>query len=377
MGGLFSEAQSAAGKARDLAGVGSASAAQKERAKRAFEKARAEREQARKNQKLLTRLIEARVPDPARPGKEQTDKQFEAAFREWGLDVRRAPAAEAAARLRTQPQAVLLEIIGGLDEWVDERRRRKLASEPLTSQLVELVAALDPDRDRRKLREVLGRAVWFPERIWLGKDREALVQMARDIDLRTAQAATPLLLARALREGGDGDKAEALLRMEIVQRRREAVLYHLLGDLLSEQRPPRHAEAVECYRAAWMLRPEFGLPLSQALQKCGRPGEAAAVLVQMVREAPGNSRLLIHLGQAQEDRGSQAEAEAAFRKAVRVSPEDPSGTFHLAWFLARRGRREEAEAVYRRLPPEFASQNTLADALFQNALKGRSASSPR
>src|SRR5262249_4801540 len=53
----------------------------------------------------------------AHPG---ADEQYAAAFRRWGLDVDGTPEAEVVARLGAEPDAVVQEMIAGLDGWMLE-----------------------------------------------------------------------------------------------------------------------------------------------------------------------------------------------------------------------------------------------------------------
>jgi hypothetical protein len=69
-----------------------------------------------------TRGLEVEVAEPG------ADERFREAFKQWGLDLDAMPVAEAAARLRRRPAAVVAEVIAALDEWASGGRRGRPGS---------------------------------------------------------------------------------------------------------------------------------------------------------------------------------------------------------------------------------------------------------
>jgi hypothetical protein len=125
----YDKAVLAAAKAGDVARAGGASEAVQRQAEQLLGELQREAEAAAKDRRLLTRLLEAHSPREG-PKFSRDDKgtlralaepteeeQFASAFRDWGLDVDAVPAAEAAARLKARPAAVVTEVIAALDEW--------------------------------------------------------------------------------------------------------------------------------------------------------------------------------------------------------------------------------------------------------------------
>jgi eukaryotic-like serine/threonine-protein kinase len=351
--------------------------------------ARLEREEAaaERDRRLLAALLEVHEPregpkfrlDEKREmmmevAERTAEEQFATAFHDWGLDVDATPTAEAAARLKARPAAVVTEVIAALDEWASQRRRDR--KREAARRLAELATALEdhPGSLRRDLREILARGqlpveralgvlsaalrpVPVPVELPLGPDRARLRQLAEKVDPTSEPLLGLLTLTRALRVAGEEALAERLLRTALTARAQEVVLYHTMGQLLTEQTPPRWAEAVEFYRAAWALRPELGVGLANALRHSGHTDEGLALLDRMVRERPDNPYLLFQQGFALAEQGKVAEAEAAWRKALALKPDDAEAHCNLGYALRGQGKHVEAEAAYRKaiaLKPDLA-----------------------
>jgi tetratricopeptide (TPR) repeat protein len=344
--GGFRTALAAARQANELAGTG----ASEELLRKASDltgRLEEEEHSVTKDRRLLTRLLDVRGPrevpksrsDPASRMMAQdgptADELFAAAFRDWGLDVDVTPTDQAAARLKARPRPVVTEVVAALDDWTSERQRQGPARQKW-QRLADLAAALDDEADSQggKLRQLLARGqlpverglsflsaamrpVPVPVVVPLG-DCARLRQLA----LKTNPAAEPVLglltLVRALRVAGEDVVAEQVLRAALRRRPQEVVLYHILGQLLTEQQPPRWREAVECYTAARAVRPELGVALGEALVSSGRGGEGVALFALLVQEQPGNPFLHYYHGVALQGRGELERAIAAYRQAIHL-----------------------------------------------------------
>ncbi len=292
----YEKAVLAAVKAGEVARAGGASEAVQRQAEELLGELRAEADTAAKDRRLLARLLEARGPHEgpkyirddkgirialAEPTAEEL---FASAFRDWGLDVDATPIAEAAARLRGRPAAVVAEFIAALDEWASQRRV-DTKPEAEWRRLAELAAALDaePGSLRRELREILGRGrlpveralgvlsaalrpVPVPATMPLGPECTRLRQLAGRVAPAVEPVQSLLTLARALQVAGEETLAERLLRKALVARPQEVVLCYALGRLLQESQPPRWSEAAECYAVAQGIAPGDGR----------KPGDGAA-----------------------------------------------------------------------------------------------------
>ena len=96
-------------------------------------------------------------------------------------------------------------------------------------------------------------------------------------------------------------------------------------------------EAIEHYRKAIQLRPEFAdahYNLASALADQGRPDEAISEYEQTLRLAPDNGQAHNNLGRLLALQGRPAEAVAHYREALRLLPDAPVVHANLAWLRA-------------------------------------------
>jgi tetratricopeptide (TPR) repeat protein len=405
----YDKAVLAAAKAGDVARAGGASEAVQRQAETLRGELQREAEAAAKDRRLLARLLEARGPREGPkygPDDEGTmmalaeptvEDQFASAFREWGLDVDAVSAAEAAARLKTRPAAVVTEVIAALGEWASQRRMdRKKGAE--WRQVAALAAALDDDPGslrsealdedpgsvRRELRAIVARdqlpverslgmlsaalrPVPVPVAVPLGQDRARLRQLAERIDPAVEPVLGLLTLTRALRVAGEEALAERLLRRALTARPREVVLYHTLGQLLTAQEPPRWSAAAECYRAARALRPDLGVSLAMALLRSGQVREGLDLLAWLVKEQPKNPYLHFLRGEALRARGDLDGAILCLKKSLALDPKDAKAHINLGVALFETQDLDGAIAYYRKAlelnPKDSFAHNNLGNAL--------------
>jgi serine/threonine-protein kinase len=368
---------SSARKAAEMARAGGAAEPMQRQADDLLVEVKQEAKELAKDRRLLARLLEARGPhegpkysrdiDPlmalAAPTAEEL---FASAFREWGLDMDATPITEAVARLKARPRAVGTEVIAALDEWTCQRRLDK-KPEAEWRRLADLAAALDDDPGslRRELRTILAknqlareralavlsaalRPVPVPAIVPLGKDHLRLRQLAERIDPALEPVLGLLTLTRALQAAGEEALAERLLRSALTARPREVVLYHTLGQLLGEQKPPRWADAVGFYWAARGLRPDLGVTLATALRHSGHAGEGLDLLARMSSENPDNPYLLFERGLALFNQKNYGEAEAAYRQAIALRPDYAEPHVSLGAILCDfQSKSVEAEELFR------------------------------
>jgi serine/threonine-protein kinase len=331
----YDKAVAAATQAAEMARAGGASEAVQGQARELLATLQEEADAAAKDRRLLAGLLEVRGPREERKysrddqgmlmelAEPTAEEQFSSAFRAWGLDVGAVPATEATNRLKARPAAVVTEVIAALDEWAGERRQQG-KPEVDWRRLAELAAALDDDpdslrlelrailaRDRLSVERALGvlsaalRPVPVPMPVPLGQDHTRLRQLAEKVIPDSEPVLGLLTLTRALRVAGEEALAERLLRAALPAHRREVVLYHTLGKLMAEQEPPRWAEAVRYYAAAWALRPDLGVELAKALLHGGKDEEreGLGLLARLVQESPGNPYLHFQQARALRDTG--------------------------------------------------------------------------
>jgi serine/threonine-protein kinase len=211
------------------------------------------------------------------------DERFAVAFREWDetFDVD-APRATVVARLKARPPVVRTEVIAALAEWAADRQQR-------------------------------GK----PAPNWAKLTNE----LAEQLPGRSGDAAL-LEQVRTLHRHGDGRRAESLMREAIRARPQQVLLHNALGKLLEDQQPPRWVDAVECYRAAQVLRPEWGEPLAFALVKCGRADEGFALYEDLIKKRPNDAWLHFRRGYAHHEHGQDALAEQDYLRVIELHPRD-------------------------------------------------------
>jgi serine/threonine-protein kinase len=298
------------------------------------------------------------------------DTQYQAAFRQWGLNVDATTVAEAVARLKDEPDPVLQEVIAGLDGWMLERRRWRMPEEKWR-HLFQLAEQLDRS-DRRQLRALLiGGAPpsaasvaallgsWPPwPALWElghGNRRRRLQELRHRMDPATEPVLSVVLFARACNEVGDLAGATEVLRQALAARPDQVLLRSELGLTLEWHEP---AKAIECYQAARALRPRLGIRLVLLLVQVGRAAEAEDVCRDLIGQQPNNPELHFCLGNAQYMQGKRVKAIASFREALRLKGDFPVAHDNLGVALHNQGELVAAVAAYREavwLRPDFTT----------------------
>jgi tetratricopeptide (TPR) repeat protein len=389
----LTEARAEAERAVELAGrVWAGGSVQQETAR--FQAEAQERlERAKKNRRLLDALLDISIPHETRSyqvdasghmialARPSVDEQYATAFQRWGLDVDGTEEAEVIARLGQEPDVVVQEAIAGLDGWMMDRRRRH-PLEPGWRRLYRIAEQLDGQATRRQLRALLveGAAptpeavagLLSPGSVW-----PALWQVARGetwrraqelrarLDLRQEPALTVVLVALVYRVVGDTGGAMEVLREAAELRPNQLVLLDVLAQQLEEQQ--RWEEAVGCYRAIRVQRPELGVALAHALVRVGRFREAETVARELLRQQPSHPDLYNLLGNVLKDGGRDEEAIEQLRRAIQLSPRYARAHFNLGVVLHNKGREEEAIEHLRQalsIEPGYArAHNNLGAAL--------------
>jgi serine/threonine-protein kinase len=364
-------------RAEDVARSGGASATVRQEAEAFREHAGARLGHARKNRTLLEALLDVSasqrttpyIDNPAEPS---VDEQYTAAFRAWGLDVDGTAESEVVARLGAEPEAVVQELIAGLDHWMLERRQQR--PEAQWRRLLRVAEQLDCSDRHGRLRALLvggspPRAETVAGWIGVGSPWLALAQRARDsnwrqllevrreIDSRTDPVLTVVLLAAALEAEGNAKGAEQVLRQAVTARPDQVVLLDALGKLLERQGLSRLDEAIGYYRAARVKRGNLGIALSKALSRAGRAEQGEEVLQELVHQQPDNPVYWFHLGYALREQRKHAKAEKALRKAIALMPDFAIAYNSLGNALSEQRKHAEAEEALRKaiaLKPDFA-----------------------
>ena len=201
---------------------------------------------------------------------ERADREFASAFRDYGVDVSRLPAADAGARIAAAPIAA--EMVDALDQWAFVRRIAKPKEASKARELSAIATAADPDPWRAQLRDALDLEATDKEQA-LATFQELADSTPQEVRHRESVSR----LAYALGHLGDRETEASLLRRAQRAHPEDFWINHDLARSLMGAGKPE--EAVRFYSAALAIRPnsEFVLvALGEALRAAGRTEEAAA-----------------------------------------------------------------------------------------------------
>src|SRR5262249_17933076 len=130
------------------------------------------------------------------------DLAYTHAFREFGIDVNRLPAEEAAKLIRAR--TIQAELVAALDDWAFVRRILEKPAATAWKGLLAVARAADTDPQRNRLRDVLAT-----------EDGETVKTLAASTPPTSLTGPTVMLLADALRL--IGGRADALALLERAQ----------------------------------------------------------------------------------------------------------------------------------------------------------------
>ncbi len=232
------------------------------------ERERAERRSL--DQRTLERLAAIHSDIALHLDFDRADREYGAAYLDYGIDVAGLAAADAGTRVAAAPIAA--DLVDALDQWAFVRRVAHPKDPSNARELTAIAKAADPDPWRCRLRDAL--------------DLQATDRDLARVQFQDLAATTPAedlhreslsRLAYALGELGDIEPATALLRRAQRAHPEDFWINHdLARSLLSAGQPE---EAARFYEAAVALRPRSELALvglGEALRAAGRTEEAAA-----------------------------------------------------------------------------------------------------
>jgi len=313
---------------------------------------RRELEPLYRDQRLLTRLEEARVQRAAagRGGydNEGSDKLYRAAFADYGLDPLGGDPADAARRIAAS--AARDALIVALDDWASTLAA---LGDPGEGRLRDLAGRADDDDWRRQLRAA-----------YHGRDWETVGRLAEDGRVAALRPSGLIFLADALQAAGQPKRALDVLREGQRRFPSDFWITFRLGKAYQLADPPAIPEALRYYAAALALRPDslaVRNNLALVLYAENRLAEAEAEFREALRLRPDyalartNLGLLLHRRQRDAEAGNdlpeavrlKAEAEKEFGEAIRAKPDLPLAYKNLGNFLRDEGRPEDAEKAFR------------------------------
>jgi serine/threonine protein kinase/Flp pilus assembly protein TadD len=301
---------------------------------------------------------------------------YDAAFRQYGLDLNSAE--RAAALVRGSPFRRTL--LGALDDWLQWT---------------------DDPGQRQRLIELLRMATADTEPYWErwrsardGQDVDSLAAFARDPQAAELPPATITAMARRLQVAGRPDEAEILLRAGQERYPNDFWISHNLGLRYRKAGKLKAGDALRFLSVAQALRPKnpgVGFNLAQALADAGDIDAAIRGYQRVIELAPeygAAHRLLANklhfsthdldgavrhyrkaieygqthpdvyynLGVALLEKGDAEQAGASFRTAITVKPEFWEAHINLGYALAKKGEPNAAIISFReglRLNPKY------------------------
>jgi tetratricopeptide (TPR) repeat protein len=300
------------------------------------------------------------------------ERDYAAAFRDYGVDWESLPAEEAVARLRSKP-ALAVRVAAALEDWVLARWYLG-EGEAAWKPLIAVARAIDPDPLRDRLRAA------FDQQLTREVQGE-LHRLAESIDVKTVAPATLVCLARILklvqlpdaalellRKGQYANPADFWLNTELYSTFREredaaetvryasaavaarpdsAVSHNNLGLALGHWGKLDEANAE--FRKVIELDPKDAAPhcnLGIVLAKSGLPDEGIAELRKAIH-LQDNAALHIELGQILHRQGKFEEEATEYREAIRLSMNDSRAHFNLGTVLDHQGKVDESIAELR------------------------------
>jgi serine/threonine protein kinase/Tfp pilus assembly protein PilF len=288
----------------------------------------------------------------------QADCDYAKAFREYGIDVEAVEPSVAINLLKAS--AIRGELASALDNWAlacrDIRKQHGLTWQRLLS----LADAIDPDPERRAIRDA-----------WKRGDRKALAGLADSAAPALLQVPNVDLMADALDKTGATERAVALLKKAQQHQPGDFWINYLLCFYLGLQKSPQADEELRFAQAAVALRSDNAMAhnlLGAVLHKRRAVDEAIAEFQRAITLLPGYTDAHANLGCALAKKGKLDEAIACYHKALALNSEYANAHGGLGLTLMRQGQFGQAEKSLRRcleLPRASPPLRKLASQLLQ------------
>ena len=255
------------------------------------------------------------------------DQLYSEAFDDYGIDLKKLPAADAAARVRdSEIRHTLIVFLHDWLYWAPEASRTKLR---------DLLEAADADDWRRAFREA--RAT---------NNLEKLSELARAPGAADQPPVLVSGLGGMLVVSGRPEEAGALLRDAQQKHPGDFWINYLMGIHLAQEHP---SQAVGYFRAAVAVRPDSNQAyalLSRTLRESGDGDAAIAALEKAVSLHPSHGAI-IDLLKVLAPAGRLEEGRAIWEKLLETDPPDHDSWHGYAQLCAyignepayRRGRR--------------------------------------
>jgi serine/threonine protein kinase/tetratricopeptide (TPR) repeat protein len=305
----------------------------------------ADLEEDRRDRRMVARLEEADMAGSRvnvaqhRLSTEQSVPEYEAAFREYGIDWRFTTPKQAREKILGRSLEFRLALIASLDRWESQLAGSSAPDRGQQVWLAEALRAIDPDPWRARIREAVRR-----------KDFQALAELADAPELAEQAPLTLQRLGWLLCErAGRRKLGIAVLRRAQARHVSDFWINGTLGQQLRVATPPERDEAVRFCSVAVALQPKNAgalVNLGNALKDQGHLDEAVACYRKAIDQRDDYADAYSNLGATLQDQGKLDQAIAALRTAIKLRPDLTSAYNNLGSVLQDRGQLDEALAVY-------------------------------
>lgn len=140
------------------------------------------------------------------------------------------------------------------------------------------------------------------------------------------------------------EKAVALYKRVVAADPNVIDAWFNLGNLHARLR--RYPEAIEYFKHALELKPDYDLPvinMANAYRQMGRDDAALAGYERYLSIDPKNAHVHYQVGEIHLDRGDEAKAEASFRKALEINPREAAALNAIGVLAFKHGDAAAAE----------------------------------
>lgn len=272
------------------------------------------------------RLERATLSDDAKWDWSGSDRAYQQAFREYGLEIELGTLEELSSRF-TQVR-IAAELAVALDDWASVRRQIPGSDEASWRRLIAAASVADPDTLRNRLRSLWGRKI--------DEVRGEIEQLVASLPNQKLQPTTVVLVARVLRQAGLNAEAENVLRSGQERYPSDFWINFDLAYHLTEQPWNKRVDAPGFYRAAIAVRPDNALVHSNlgfTFTRLSRKADAERAHREAIRLAPNYAYAHLGLGYLFRDQGQWSDAITAFEDAIRLDPGNTAAHAQLAKIL--------------------------------------------
>ncbi|MCH7686210.1 MAG: tetratricopeptide repeat protein [Planctomycetes bacterium] len=290
---------------------------------------------------------------------QKTDRAYQRAFKQYGLNPDSLDPDQAAARIRSR--SVWLQLVTALDHWA--LVRQTLKDRDGSRSLLAVARRADADEWRNRLRNLSDKS----DRT--DADKELLANLAASAAIDRLAPSALVRLGELIESVGETDRAIELLRQAQQKHPDDFWINMRLAQYLANWKVKGWDESVRFSTVAVALRPtnpaahiQLGSAFATPNSSHGRAGEAIPVLREAIRLDPKSAWAYSILGRALlRSEADLDEAIAAHRKAIRLNPENAWAYKLLSTALLKKGKLDEAVTASResvRLAPNDHQYHT-------------------